>query len=84
MMMNTPNPYLYEELWREHQQQMRRQVAINCMVLAEPRNGFLHWSASLLLRMGTALQRYRDQQLLRTQAHSQIDTGLLNEYHLSR
>lgn len=82
--MNITNPYLYEELWREHQRQMRRQIAINRMVLSEPRNSLLQLSASLFLGLGTALQRYRDQQLLRTQAQSQIDTGLLNEYHLSR
>ncbi len=83
-MDTTSNPYLYEELWREHQQQMRRQIAINRMFLAEPRNNFLQWSAHLLLRLGTALQRYREQQLLRAQAQCQIEPGLLKEYHLSR
>ena len=82
--MNITNPYLYEEMWREHQQQMRQQIAINRMVLAEPQDKILQWTAHLLLRLGTALQQYREHQQMRIQARNQFDTNRLKEYHLSR
>ncbi len=82
--MNITNPYLYEKLGQEHRQQMCRQIALNRMILAQERGTVLQWTANLLLRMGIALQRYREEQLVRRQTRSQMDTGMLKEYHLSR
>ncbi len=82
--MNTTNPYLYEELWREHQRQMRRQVAINRMVLPHERMALLQWLSNLLLRLGTALQHHREQRLMHAQKRILINEIRTDEYHLSR
>jgi hypothetical protein len=82
--MNITNPYLYEKLGQDHRQQMRRQISINRLILDQERGTVLQWTANLLLRVGMALQRYREQQLVRVQTRSQMDTSMLKEYHLSR
>lgn len=82
--MNDNYLYLYEEIYQEHCQQIRREIALNRMVFPAQHPGVLERVAGLLLHVGTALQQRCERQIQQMQCKNMLELGMLEELRMCR
>lgn len=82
--MNNNYLYLYEGIYREHCQQIRREIALNRLAFPSQRPGVLERVAGLLLHLGTALQQRCERQIQQMQRKNLLELGMLEELRMCR
>lgn len=82
--MNFNNWELYNDFYQEHYQQIRREIALNRLAFSQRTPGILERIATLLLRLGRALQQHCDRQIAQVRQRAALDCGTLEELGLSR
>ncbi|MFN8443370.1 MAG: hypothetical protein U0175_21515 [Caldilineaceae bacterium] len=82
--MNDNYLYLYKDIYQEHCQQIRRQIALNRLAFPAQRPGVLERVAGLLLHLGTALQQRCDRQIQQVHRKNMLELGMLEELRMCR